>query len=147
MSENEKKGLESHKQKLQRYYLYGLMPVLILWALLSYGINFMVGLFFLIGYVWPYMYHTPGFAEKASSANYRYSFLGNVFKFQDYLFKRASETKKEWTKPVARLCVPFLFSAVISIINPHWTPLWTILGWAVFEGFVICNKKMKWNLL
>jgi hypothetical protein len=138
---------KNHKEKLQRYYMYGLMPVLVLWVLLSYGINFMVGLFFLVGYIWPYMYHTPGFAEKARSANYRYSFLANVFKFQNYLFELVPTESKPWMKPIARLIVPLIFSGIISILNPHWTPIWTIFGWGVFEGFVVCDKKMGWNLL
>ena len=136
-----------HKKKLQKYYLYGLMPVLVIWILLSLIVNQLYGVFFLLGYIWPYMYYTPGFAEKASSRSYRFSLLGNLFKFQSYIFTLVGEKPPVWMMPLARLVVPFSMTGVLSMINPNWSPLWTILGWSMFEVFVFCNKKFKWDLL
>ncbi len=107
----------------------------------------MYGIFFLIGYTWPYMYYTPGFEEKARSKSYRYSLLGNLFRFQEYIFGLLPETPPFWMRPLARFIVPFLISGALSILNPNWSPLWTFLGWIIFEAFVICDKKFKWNLL
>lgn len=136
------------KTKLQRYYLYGLVPILICWLLLSIFFDQIYGVFFLLGYIWPYMYHTPGFAEKATSRPYRFSFLGNVFKFQNYVFSLLpKENPPYWMKAFAHLIVPFLFTGVLSILKPNWSPLWTFLGWMTFEAFVFLNKKFKWDLL
>lgn len=136
-----------NKKKLQRYYTFGLLPILIVWALISIFVDPMFGIFFLIGYTWPYMYYTPGFEDKARSKSYRFSLLGNLFRFQEYIFSLLPSNPRFWMKPLARLVVPFLLSGVLSILNPSWSPLWTFMGWVVFEVFVFLDKKMQWNLL
>lgn len=136
-----------HKSKLRKYYLYGLLPAAVAWLIISFLIDQMYGVFFMLGYVWPYMYYTPGFEEKAMSRNYRFSLLGNLFKFQQYLFSMVPEKAKTWMKPIARLAIPFLITGILSVLNPSWSPLWTILGWASFEGFCFLNKKLNWDLM
>ncbi len=135
------------KQKRQKYYLYGLLPALVFWGLLTLFTDPVFGVFFMLGYSWPFMYYTPGFEEKALSRSYRFSFLGNLFRFQQYLFNLLPENPLFWMKPFARLMIPFLISGVLSIINPNWSPLFTILGWGCFEGFVFLNKKMGWGFI
>ena len=136
-----------HKKKIQKYYAYGLLPILVVWALISIFISHVYGVFFLIGYTWPYMYYTPGFEERAQSKSYRFSFLGNLFKFQTFIFGLIPENPPFWMRPLARLVVPFLISGLLSILNPDWSPLWTFFGWLTFEIFVFCNKKYNWDLI
>ena len=136
-----------HKKKLQKYYLYGLVPALAVWVLISFSLDHVYGVFFMLGYIWPYMYHTPGFDERALSRNYRFSFLGNLFRFQQQIFSMVPEGKAAFLKPLARLVIPFLITGLLSIINPTWSPLWNILGWASFEGFNYLNRKFKWDLM
>lgn len=135
------------KQKRQKYYLYGLVPALIVWGLISVASDPVFGVFFMLGYSWPFMYYTPGFEEKALSRSYRFSFLGNLFRFQQYLFQLLPENPPLWMKPFARLIVPFLITGVLSIINPTWSPLFTIMGWASFELFCFLNEKKGWGFI
>lgn len=135
----------NHKEKIQKYYLYGLVPVLVLWGLFSFFVDQVYAIFFLIGFTWPYTFHAPGFEDKASSSRYKYSVLGNLFKFQTALYDRLPENPAPWMKPMLRLVVPILLTGVISIINPNATPLWAILGWLCFELFAFLNKKNNWD--
>ncbi len=135
------------KQELLRYYKYGLTPIFILWLLVTIFSDAMDGAFFLMGFMWPYLYYTPGFEEKAQSKAYRYSFLGNIFKFQTWIFSLIGPTPKRSAVVMARLIVPVLFAGIVSVFNPSWSPLWSILGWAMFEGFAYLNEKKNWNLM
>ena len=134
-------------QRLQRYYKYGLLPILVLWLLITIFFNAMVGAFFLLGFVWPYLYYTPGFEEKAKSNAYKYSFLGNIFKFQEWIFSLMGETPPRWMVSMGRLLVPLFISGLVSILNPSWTPLWSIIGWGCFEAFSYLNEKKSWDLM
>lgn len=134
-----------NKSKLQKYYLYGLVPALIIWGLISAFVDQIYAIFFLIGFTWPFMYYTPGFEEKATSQTYRFSFLGNLFKAQRTLFQRLPENPPVWMTSMMRLVIPLLFTGALSILNPTFSPLWAILGWAVFEGFAFVNKKKNWD--
>ncbi len=135
------------KQQLLRYYKFGLIPVFILWLLITIFSDGMDGAFFLMGFMWPYLYYTPGFEEKAKSDAYKFSFLGNIFKFQTWVFSLMGESPKRWMISFARLIIPLLLSGIVSALNPSWTPLWSIVGWIAFEGFAFLNEKQNWNLL
>ncbi len=135
------------KQQLLKYYKYGLIPVLILWLVITAVSDAMDGAFFLMGFMWPYLYYTPGFEEKALSKAYKFSFLGNIFKFQAWVFSLMGDQPKRWMISFARLIVPLLLSGIVSALNPSWTPLWSLVGWSVFELFVFLNDKQKWDLL
>ena len=138
---------QNSKDKLVRYYKYGLIPILILWLILTFVTTPMSGAFFLMGFMWPYLYYTPGFEDKAQSKAYRYSFLGNIFKFQSWIFSLMGNQPKRWMVSFARLIIPLLLSGVIRILNPSWSPLWSILGWLTFEGFIWLNEKKDLQLL
>ncbi|MCR9204239.1 MAG: hypothetical protein NXH75_06665, partial [Halobacteriovoraceae bacterium] len=134
-----------NKSKLHRYYLYGLLPAIIVWALISAFVNQIYAVFYLLGFTWPFMYYTPGFEEKANSRSYRFSFLGNLFKAQNSLFERLPENPAPWMVSLLRLAIPLIFTGLLSIINPSFSPLWTIFGWGMFEGFAFLNKKKNWG--
>lgn len=134
-----------NKSKLQRYYLYGLLPAIVLWAIISAFVDQVYAIFFLIGFTWPFMYYTPGFEEKATSRSYRFSFLGNLFRAQNMLFERLPENPAVWMTSVLRLVIPLGFTGLLSVLNPSFSPLWTILGWSVFELFAFLNKKKNWD--
>lgn len=135
------------KTKLLKYYKFGLIPVLVLWLIITFVSDAMDGAFFLLGFMWPYLYYTPGFEDKAKSDAYKYSFLGNVFKFQAWVFTLLGEHPKRWMISFARLIVPLLLTGIVSALNPTWTPLWSLVGWICFEGFVLLHDKYKWELM
>lgn len=135
------------RSQLLRYYKYGLIPIVILWVIVMFSFGALEGAFFLIGFMWPYLYYTPGFEEKAQSKAYKYSFLGNIFKIQRWLLSRLGSENIKWKMSVARLIVPFVVALIVGILNPSWSPLWCIFGWAAFEVFFLCNDKKNLNLI
>lgn len=135
------------KDKLLKYYKFGLLPILILWLIITLLAEVMDGVFFLLGFMWPYLYYTPGFEEKARSDAYKYSFLGNIFKFQTWIFTLLGEEPKRWMISFSRLIIPLLITGLVSALNPSWSPLWTLGGWLFFEVFAFVNDKKKLNLM
>jgi len=134
-----------NKSKLLKYYSYGLLPLLILWILIFVFVDKVYSIFFLIGFTWPYMYHTPGFEEKATSRSYRYSLLGNLYKLQSFLNKKVPETAPVFMYSLSRLIPSFLISILLVVFNPDYSPLWVIGGWSFFEIFAFLNKKKSWD--
>ena len=68
-----------HKSRLHRYYLYGLLPTIIIASVIAIFATQFEAFLYLVGFTWPYLYYTPGFEEKATSATYRFALLGNLF--------------------------------------------------------------------
>lgn len=131
--------------KLTKYYCYGIIPSFLIFIVIALSTEAMYGVFFLIGFFWPYMYYTPGFEEKALSKNYRFSFLGTLYRFQTQLFKVLPRDSLKMTMPIARFVIPFLFAGVINLLNPSFTSLWVVLGWLAFEMFMILDSKKAWG--
>ena len=143
----EKRETKETKAKLLRYYKFGLVPILVLWLIITLTFAVMDGVFFLLGFTWPYLYYTPGFEGKAKSDAYKYSFLGNIFKFQKWIFTLLGEQPKRWMLSCARLIIPLFITGLVSVLNPSWSPLWSLAGWMVFEVFIFLNDKKKWYLI
>ena len=106
---------QNSKDKLVRYYKYGLIPILILWLILTFVTTPMSGAFYLMGFMWPYLYYTPGFEDKAQSKAYRYSFLGNIFKFQKCVKLKTISIKKLKARLLLKENKRFISSGLIIV--------------------------------
>ena len=65
--------------KLNRYYIYGILPAFIICAIITFYASFIDGSFFMLGFIWPYSYYTPGIEEKLINKYGRFSFLNISF--------------------------------------------------------------------
>jgi hypothetical protein len=131
------------KQKRNKYYLYGLLPVFILWIVVTVLFGIMASSFFLIGFLWPFLYYTPGFKEKACSQSYKYSLLGNAFKIQNWIFSQIRLSPAKWKWPLGRNLIPLLIALFVVAINPIGSAILVIFGAACFELLIYCDQKMN----
>lgn len=118
--------------QLNRYYLQGIAPALIIFIVVSFTVHFIDASFYMLGFVWPYSYYTPGLGDKLKNRYGRLSLLNLSYQAHDYLFEKIPNKK---ITPLVHLIVPVTFVALLSIIAFSLSFLWIFLGWAHFEVF------------
>lgn len=132
---------------LTRYYLLG-FPVAIFFVVIFYllKLEFLLQVSFFLGLFWPFALVAPGMREKALQKSYRYSFIGMACRFQEFL-KSLPVAEKKCSGPILRGVPPLLFSLLMYIIFLSGNPLFTLIGWVIFEGLYFLQKKIGWNLV
>lgn len=129
--------------ELNRYYLYGIFPALIIFFIITGVSGLIEAAFYMLGFVWPYSFYTPGLSDKLDQRNHRFSFLGLSKSIHLYLFTKITHHKMA---PVVRLICPLFFVGCLSIISLSPIYLWTFVGWFLFEIFFLCNSRFSLKL-
>lgn len=125
---------------LNRYYLYGLVPLFITcFILFLVSSSFEVALFFAIGFIWPYSFSTPGLREKLEDKEYRLSFLRLIYRYQYFLEKRLPQPKA-----LAQTLAPFLASSLLLFLHLSLFPLYVLAGSLFYE---LWRKQISNKLL
>jgi hypothetical protein len=132
------------KSQLNRYYLYGIVPAFIIFSVTLMMSDFINASFYMLGFVWPYSYYTPGLKEKLSKNYGNLSFLSMSFRAHEALFDKVPSLK---LAPLVRLLAPLIFVSLLSLISFSYSFLWVWLGWLHFELFFLLNLKLSLNLI
>tara|TARA_B110000908_G_C10126879_1_gene390305 strand:+ start:343 stop:741 length:399 start_codon:yes stop_codon:yes gene_type:complete len=126
------------KSKLNRYYFYGVFPALIVTLVMSQLLHFIDASFYILGFIWPYSYYTPGSREQILNGQKRFSFLGLSFQTHDFIFEKLPQ---KMLAPLVRLVCPLGFVLLLSLISFSYVYCWVLLGWLSFELFFFISNK------
>jgi hypothetical protein len=128
------------KNKLNRYYFFGIFPALVITLVISQLLHFIDASFYILGFIWPYSYYTPDNREVVLGGQKRYSFLGLSYQIHDFLFKKLPQKN---IAPFVRLLCPLGFVSLLSVISFSYVYSWVFAGWISFEVFYFMNNKYK----
>jgi len=114
--------------ELKKYYLSA-TPVLILTLVIQLIFKFksIIVLYFLIGFLWPYTFNTPGFKERVNEKKNKYSVLNLFNNIGIYIVKFIKPLNKEfkYTDTVISTIASSIFVIMLSsVVN--------------FRGFYSC---------
>lgn len=126
------------KNKLNRYYLFGILPALAVTLVVSQLFHFIDASFYILGFIWPYSYYTPVDREQILKGHKKFSFLGLSYQIHDFMFTKIPNQK---LAPLVRLFCPVGFVALLSLISFSYVYSWVFIGWICFELFHFINHK------
>ena len=132
-----------NNKELFQYYLYGVFPALIIFAIVALAIHFMAASFFMLGFIWPYSYYTPGLKEKLSENPRKLSLLSMSYRGHDYLFNKVNNKKIHFC---IRGFYPLIFVGALSLISFNNYYLWAVGGWLYFEAYFAALRIKKAKL-
>jgi len=131
------------ERKLRRYYLYGLLPALAVTLVLAFVGDYMLGCFFMLGFIWPYSNYTPNMREKLTAKPKRLSLISISIECHDLIFKYLKNIAPHF---ILRALIPTMISIVIFFITNDYSSFIIIWGLIGFEIFYYLNDKKSLNL-
>ncbi len=126
------------KNKLNHYYLFGVFPALTITLIISQAFHFIDASFYILGFIWPYSYYTPGSRDEILKGRNRFSFLGLSYQIHDFIFLKLPNKK---LAPLVRLMCPVGFVILLSLISFSYVYSWVLFGWMSYELFHFINNK------
>lgn len=132
------------KEKLRKYYFYGLAPAIVMAILIGAGTDLIFACYFMVGFSWPYSFYTPNLRAKINENPSRLSFISLSFQCHDFLFEKLG-TKVPHI--IVRGVIPCAFALINYMIAFDYRCSMSLVGFFAFEIFYYIDKKRNLNLI
>lgn len=139
------RNLLKNNPELNRYYLKGLVPFLLLVLIVELiPLDIMARFFIYIGYIWPYSIETPGLKEKIQNPKYRFSFMRLVFNLDYFLGEFSSKLSPAHGTKIKMALAPFIYCSIMSFVVSDVAPFYCLIGSLLYLAlFEFLYKRLQ----
>ncbi|MBL6990293.1 MAG: hypothetical protein ISR65_10965 [Bacteriovoracaceae bacterium] len=118
-----------------RYYLKGLLPLLVLIIILNYYSVDLLNIFILASsYLWKYTLLTPGMQIRLGQRKYRFAFLKTMQRIDDHMIVIFQNLKYPKLRPLCRHLPPLILMTIITLTLQQGNIIYSPLGILFYEG-------------
>ncbi len=115
---------------INKYYLFYLLPILILFFLTVFFVtNLTNALFLFISYIWNLTLMTPGMNQRLTTYKYKLSFLKIIKSIEQNIMLIS---KNVYTDILIKILIPFIFCSAFYFISSNGNLIFALIGASLF---------------